>query len=215
MFFSAAILFNNRNSAPNAFGGDLRFGNDWTRAKVVAMGEALTLFRLDFASGHASAFRSIKRANPCHVSLASYVQAQRFLLATMSTIEETKMYFPISAPVGSTAVANDVSLFIAPPPVEIKAEAEAVIEWALPADVDLSALQTLSDEDCLALSADIEPDWTGPDGLMTALLGESPKLSGLELSLNEGLFFAANQNTAMFLFPVPYLGDFWSILGLR
>jgi hypothetical protein len=107
----------------------------------------------------------------------------------MSTIEETKMYFPLSAPVGSTAVPNEVSLFIAPPPVEIEAKAEAVTKCTLPTDLDLSVLQTLTDEDCLALSADMEPDWTGPDGLMTALLGESPKLCGLELSLNDEVFF--------------------------
>jgi hypothetical protein len=81
----------------------------------------------------------------------------------MSTIEETKMYFPLSAPVGITAVTNEVPLFIGPPPVEIKARAEALAECTLPAGLDLASLQTLIDEDCLALSADIDPDWTGPD----------------------------------------------------
>jgi hypothetical protein len=133
----------------------------------------------------------------------------------MSTIEETKLYFPLLAPVGRNAVPNEVSLFIAPPPVEIKTKAEAVIECTLPADLDLSSLQTLTDEDCLALSADMEPDWTGPDGVMTALLGESPKLSGLELSLNNQVFFVANQDTAMSVYPVPYLGDSSSIHRVR
>jgi hypothetical protein len=130
----------------------------------------------------------------------------------MSTIEETKVYFPHSAPI---AVPDDVPLFIAPPIMEFNTKVEAVTEYILPADLDLSSLQTLSVEDCLALSADIEPDWTGPDGLMTAVLGESTKLSDWKLSLSDGVFLVANQNSAMSVYPVPYLGDSSSILPPR
>jgi hypothetical protein len=44
---------------------------------------------------------------------------------------------------------------------------------------------------------DIEPDWNSSDGLMTALFGEPPGASGLEISLNNGSFVDAYKETSL------------------
>jgi hypothetical protein len=116
----------------------------------------------------------------------------------MSTREETNDFLPVSKQVESA----DVSI-LSPQP-EFQAKVETFIDHANPGKVDLPYLDALNEEALWGLSVDIEPDWSGPDGLMTALLGEPPKLSGLELSLDDSLFVAANQETSIYVYPVLY-----------
>jgi hypothetical protein len=111
----------------------------------------------------------------------------------MSTSEERKIDFPLSTP------PPVYSSFFASTPVEIKAKFETINDYTLPDNLDLFSLDPLGrhEDSCLG-AVEFQPDWAGPDG---------SKISGLELSLKDELFVAAHQQTALSVYPVPYINS--------
>jgi hypothetical protein len=98
---------------------------------------------------------------------------------------------------------SNVSLFIASPPSDFTAKVEPVGHHPVPETFDFASPFKQEGGGSLELSfGDLEPDWNSPDGLMVAILGEPPGESGLEISLNDGLFADAYKEASLSVFPV-------------
>ena len=110
-------------------------------------------------------------------------------------------------------LSNEASVFVTSPPptgsgmkIEGAAKVEIISEYPFPGDFDFRSLESVSKEEGAVSmnfqTGDIEPDWSSGDGLMTAVLGEPPTATGLELSLKDQVFLAANEETSRSIFPV-------------
>jgi len=135
---------------------------------------------------------------------------------TMSTNDETKTV-PHFWPHGSDlSVPNDGSLVIASAPADFETKIESVEAHPLPGSFEFASPKALKEgapSGSLAPAAgDVERNWSAPDGLMTAILGERPSVAGLEISLNDDVFVTANIETAVSVFPVCSLASFVAYL---
>jgi len=109
-------------------------------------------------------------------------------------------------------LSNEASVFVTSPPptgsgmkIEGAAKVEIISEYHFAGDFDSRSLEGVSKEGTVPMNfqtGDVEPDWSSDDGLMTAVLGEPPTATGLELSLKDQVFLAANEETSRSIFPV-------------